>query len=270
MYYERAMGWLVRAKNSEGWGYLSGGTPRLEPTLYVTALGVSDALPWLERTLSGWEMLLAPAALSATPKTDALRTRLLDEVAALRGNVVEKTDNLDGSIVGWPWVPNTFAWLEPTAFAVISMLRNGLADHERVGIGRQLIRDRVCADGGWNYGNRELFGAQLISYHHSTAWALLALPKGDTLVADGLARLHQILDAPSTLSLAMASIAAAYHGRDPSPWLNTLKRRQNDDGRFGGGRVDRTALAAIALSMESKRFTAFTGDVGWDGGGDER
>ena len=170
---------------------------------------------------------------------------------------------IDGTIIGWSWYTESFSWLEPTAFGVISLVRCGHENHPRVKDGRALIKDRVCTDGGWNYGNGSILGTDLMSYQHSTGWALLALPKGDELVAAGIKRLRAILETPSTLSLSVAALAAGFHGVDPSPWLDALRARQSADGSFGLGRVDRTALAATALRMEKFRESPLTGVVEW-------
>ena len=61
-------------------------------------------------------------------------------------------------------------------------------------------------------------------------------------MAKGVERLRIILQRPSTLNLSLATLAAAHHGVDPTPWADMLADRQAEDGSFGGGRVDRTAL----------------------------
>ena len=38
-----------------------------------------------------------------------------------------------------------------------------------------MLLDRRCRDGGWNYGNRRVLGADLPSYPETTALALMAL-----------------------------------------------------------------------------------------------
>ena len=263
MSYERAMQWLERATETTAWGYLPGGTPRGEPTIWACAAGMRPPLSWLRTNDLEWSVLAAPAALSMWEEAAPLRETFLEQVLTMRGVTVENNTHVDGSLPGWSWFTGSFSWVEPTAFAVLSLIRCGQESHPRVKIGRDLIRDRVCVDGGWNYGNGSVLGKDLPSYHHSTGWALLALPKGDPFVAGGLKRLEQILETPSTLSLSVAALAAGYHGVNPTPWLSALRSRQAADGGFGLGRVDRTALAATALRMERDRVTPLTGPVAW-------
>ena len=57
----------------------------------------------------------------------------------------------------------------------------------RVDVGKRMLLERRCRDGGWNYGNRRVLGADLPSYPETTALALMALDGhasvewGDTL-----------------------------------------------------------------------------------------
>lgn len=263
---EQALHWLKEAASEDAWGYLAGGSPRAEPTLHACAAGLPVPRSFLQSTDLGWGVLLAPAALSQSEGTEDLRAKCIDTVLSMAGNTWPKTPVLDGTILGWSWYPNSFSWLEPTAFATVSLVQNGYESHPRVVEARKLIRDRVCIDGGWNYGNKVVFGADLISYDHSTGWALLALPRGDALVPKGIERLRSNLKTPSTLNLSLATLAAGYHGVDPTPWAEALLARQDDDGSFGGGRVDRTALAVIALQMMKTKTSPYTGAVVWTSG----
>ena len=81
----------------------------------------------------------------------------------------------DSTLIGWPWVAGTHSWLEPTALAVLALCREGLGDHTRVGQGVSLILDRAVAGGGWNYGNKSVFGRALRPQPAPTGIALLAL-----------------------------------------------------------------------------------------------
>jgi hypothetical protein len=45
----------------------------------------------------------------------------------------------------------------------------------RVATGKRMLVERRCRDGGWNYGNRRVLGADLTSYPETTALALMAL-----------------------------------------------------------------------------------------------
>ena len=81
----------------------------------------------------------------------------------------------DPTLIGWPWVAETHSWLEPTALAILALCREGLGDHPRVRQGVSLILDRAIPSGGWNYGNRAVFGRTLRPQPGPTGLALLAL-----------------------------------------------------------------------------------------------
>ena len=81
----------------------------------------------------------------------------------------------DTTLVGWPWVANTHSWLEPTALAVMALGNRGQATHPRVQEGLRLIRDRAVDGGGWNYGNKAVFGRPLRAQPAPTGIALVTL-----------------------------------------------------------------------------------------------
>ena len=46
---------------------------------------------------------------------------------------------------------------------------------QRIEIGQQFLMDRICQDGGWNYGRANVLGVDADSYPETTGQALLAL-----------------------------------------------------------------------------------------------
>jgi hypothetical protein len=94
----------------------------------------------------------------------------------LRPSVVE----LDPSFKAWPWRPGNASWIEPTAHALVALKKASGAKpasllRKRIEMGEKMILERRCSDGGWNYGNRKVMGAELPSYPETTALALLGL-----------------------------------------------------------------------------------------------
>jgi Prenyltransferase and squalene oxidase repeat len=81
---------------------------------------------------------------------------------------------------GWPWFPNTAAWVIPTSLGILAFER-GLTHGEnrslrgRVNQARQFLFARMCADGGWNHGANRALGRDGDSYPETTGIALLAL-----------------------------------------------------------------------------------------------
>lgn len=253
-----ATAWLESHRNDDGsWGYVPGSSGRPEPVLHCAALGLEVPLDWLRRADLGYAQLLLPAALARTPGAEDLCRRTLDVILALRGKTQEPHPDLahDPSIPGWSWAPGTASWVEPTSYAVLSLRRWGLGEHPRAQDGLRLLRDRQCADGGWNYGNTEVLGATLESDLPPTAWACLALGD-DPAVERAIERLELCLRRPSTLNLSLGVLVRVARGLDVGPWIDRLVQRQAPDGSFGG-RVDLTALAALALAAAEEGSHVF-------------
>jgi hypothetical protein len=191
-----------------GWGYRAGSEPCVEPTVLAAlallataesepcetcAPAISAAATWLA-SLQQADGALGPAAPLPAPHWSTPLAALLwsacgthreagrraaDWLLVHQGKTVPPSrDGIyahDGSIPGWSWVEGTHAWLEPTAWALLALERGGLQNHARVLEGRRLIRDRAIRTGGWNYGNSQVFGADLRPHPGPTGLALLAL-----------------------------------------------------------------------------------------------
>ena len=86
---------------------------------------------------------------------------------------------------GWPWAADTFSWVEPTAYALIALQKlrstlQGTAAADRIREGELVLYDRMCAGGGWNYGNTKVLGEHVPPYPETTALALIALQHHQT------------------------------------------------------------------------------------------
>jgi hypothetical protein len=251
---------LEATQNADGgWGYFPGKQSQLEPTAYaMLALqeqpGCRAALDRGWRLLRSWQLpdggwgagAALPQAHWATSLVVTLycaagicdgsfqravewlvastgaETRLVTRVAHwLDPSTVE----FDPGLGGWPWQPGTSSWIEPTAHALMALRRAarwaetpGLAS--RVAMGERMLLERRCRDGGWNYGNRRVLGADLPSYPETTALALMALD-GHAAVRWGMA-LEQIerqwRETHSPLARAwLAACLLQYRGQRPEP-----------------------------------------------------
>lgn len=190
-----------------GFGYLAGQPSATEPTALASmalgclnAGGEAEALSRTRRWLlaqqlpqggwparesdpdESWPGSLALLALASDDAASDARQRGLRRLTGLAGQQV-KIDPaifaIDGSLKGWPWATGNFSWVEPTAYALIALKRlGGEAGEEapaRVSEGEALLFNRIVEVGGWNYGNRRVYGQPFEPYAETTAVALLAL-----------------------------------------------------------------------------------------------
>ncbi len=245
---------LRRAQNADGgWGYFPGKQSWLEPTCYaILALRGRDdraaARGWnLVRSwqlpdgswrpagqvqTESWGTALGVTLATVFGASDASFTKglawLLETVGADSGWLNRIVTHLhlsgvdsDSSLEGWPWKPGTAAWIEPTAHTLVALKKASMhapSDtlHRRVRVGEEMILNRRCADGGWNYGNRAVLNVDLPSYPETTAVALLGLqgrPRKE--LAPALALAQKLAGQTRSLARAWLSICLRIYGLDP-------------------------------------------------------
>ena len=159
---------------------------------------------------------------------------------------------------GWPWIPDTNSWVVPTAFAILALAQPGIESSEvskrRVELGIQMLLDRCCPGGGWNAGNRVVYGNAMVPHPDDTAIALLALSAHaqEPIVrasVDWLAIVAPRLHGPWSLAWAILGLAA--HQRPIDPLVQSLSSwpglKQVDDN---------SALAVSCLALNPRRTLA--------------
>jgi hypothetical protein len=110
----------------------------------------------------------------------------------------------DTTIIGWPWVGGTHSWVEPTSMALLALSREGCESHPRAREGARLLRDRAIPTGGWNYGNKLVYGTALRPHPGPTGLALLALSHLQGVDATILASLEYLKAALAQTRAAMS------------------------------------------------------------------
>ncbi len=202
--------WLLRQQRPDGaWPVW----PSVPVPGWTTSLAVLSLAGAEERAATaGGEWLLGTRARRASWSARTL----------IRLRWIEPSVELDHSLTGFPWVPDTFSWVEPTSWAILALrtLQGRLSETERRGRtdeAVELLLDRACVGGGWNYGNRTVLGEDLWPYPDTTAIALLALMDagGHPAVAAGFRSLDEMLAGrASRLSLSLGVLARRAHGRN--------------------------------------------------------
>ncbi|MEQ1726807.1 MAG: hypothetical protein ABL982_00385 [Vicinamibacterales bacterium] len=203
---------LLSSAGATGWAYYTGRTySRIEPTAWtLLALGSTwdrSRGSWAEFAkphltflsgLQGPDGLLSDtepglvnfttAAVAAlvlsqfAPQVPSgVLSRLYEGLVGAKGVKIDAFDpKQDNQLQGWPWVRDTFSWVEPTAWGLLALkradpsLRSG-ATAARAQEAEKLLVNRTCVAGGWNYGNASALGQDLRAYVPTTALGLLAM-----------------------------------------------------------------------------------------------
>lgn len=161
---------------------------------------------------------------------------------------------------GWPWMAHTSSFVEPTACAILA-LRLAMREDPPAGLGtrigeaEEMLYDRMCAGGGWNYGNSRVLGEELPPFADMTALALIALQRHATSARNRLSleRLPALMTATkSGLALALGTICLAVHGADVATWVRRLAHRFGETAFLGATKS--VALGLIAAADPAARL----------------
>jgi hypothetical protein len=222
---------------------------------------------------ASWATALATIALSAAPAQSERVVKagnwLLQQAGSKPGWLVDlilfvtgkkNAVRLNQDLIGWPWTAGNFSWVEPTSYCMIALkkLKQNLpADsfQERMGQAELMIYDRMCAGGGWNYGNSEVYEEKLWPYPDTTALALIATQdrrERDENQISLRALREMALKTDSGLAVAWTSICFALYGQDDSVFKNALAQRFAKSQFLGENKA--LALALLALGDGARYF----------------
>jgi len=204
---------IVAAQNADGgWGYVAGGRSWTEPTVYALltqsacgrdAPSIARGTRWLlslQREDGGWPpcagvdestwVTAQVVLLLVTERQEAAASRAVRWLCRQNGRESSffyrlRMRLLGAEVVpvggkGWPWYPETAAWVSPTAVSILALERYNRRRPspeltKRIESGRQYLLSRMCSDGGWNHGASKALGYEAGSYPETTGMALLAL-----------------------------------------------------------------------------------------------
>lgn len=291
----RPMHWIDDALSELGrmsqWGYRADGPSFTEPAaLAATALlahgreaEASFALEWLcecqspdgslgvsdSEPIPNWPTGLAVLAWRSS---ESLRERATGEMIYAQqisraiqwtieteSRVIERSPSMghDSTLVGWSWAEGTHGWVEPTATHVIALKSAGHADHPRTREAVRLLLDRICPDGGCNYGNTTVLGNELVPHLQPSGLALLALadeadPDGRIAATVDYAR-RTLTQTLSTASVSYALMGVTAHGRRPDGAEERLEAAWMRCQRHGASAY-RLALLLLAARTDGGPF----------------
>jgi hypothetical protein len=273
---------LHRLRNPDGgWPYYAGRASRLESTCWA-ALATNvhpDSTPVLKWTQPGGLLVepatgqvnyafngLAGLTLSAHQTHSAPATAgIAGALCGVFGEALENTEAFrqDATLRGWSWTPGTFSWVEPTAWCMLLLKKwPAAADvaQARVAEAERVLRDRACADGGWNFGNGEVYGKGLPAHVPPTALGVLALQdkRAERLVVDAAAWLER--EAPmegSTTALALSAIALRTVGQTTTGLADALATHHDQTLAFGNIAAIGMAACALDAAIQDRPLAAF-------------
>jgi hypothetical protein len=126
-----------------------------------------------------WPTPLAILAWSQSPSNQDSLARAVDFLLEHSGMSLQEqalsADASDPTLRGWPWVADTYSWVDPTALGMIALKVTGHSNHPRLAEATRLLLNRKLPHGGWNYGNTIVFHKELRPMPENTGMALAAL-----------------------------------------------------------------------------------------------
>ena len=178
----------------------------------------------------------------------------------VRLSLVQKVTELDPYLSGWSWNPGAFSWVEPTSYSLMALKKlkrslGGTNCDERIRQGEMLIYDRMCENGGWNYGNSKVLGEALWPYPDVTAVALIALqdrPKSEANERSLGALDAMMREAASGMALSWGILCLTLYNQDIREWKKILLKNF-EKTRFLG-ETKAVALALLALGNGASLF----------------
>lgn len=266
-----------------GWGYYSDSAQAYpEPTCYGL-LALKDtpfiqqkSLDWLSNLINengklylpednspNWgtsHVIITLLRLNKLPEKMGTSIEWLLEWESQYTESIEEDVALDSTLIGWPWISDTFSWVQPTAYAVLALKLCRLKTHPRVQEAEKLLFDRMCRGGGWNFGNPVMLNRPVDPSMVETAITLLALqdlPNDSGEISSGLEVLENGLsDLPSALGLSLGILCLTVFNRPINQYVDSLLARQKNDGSWGNSNWW-TALAILALKAAGGEEHAF-------------
>lgn len=149
---------LATWQGPEGWFPVRGGYER---SVWPTALGII--------TLTAFQRGDSDEVRTGVAWLCTLKSQVMNPTEQMR-----QDNEIDSTLLGWPWTESTFSWVDPTAWACLALRHAGLGTHPRVEEGLRLLLDRAYDEGGANAGNRRVFGRRTEPVPANTAMILLA------------------------------------------------------------------------------------------------
>lgn len=178
---------------------------------------------------------------------------ILENSGRLKPKPDPSTGAVNGSIRGWPWVENTFSWVQPTCFSLLALKAAGHDGHPRAREAISFLLDRQLPHGGWNYGNTVLYGSELYPQPDVTGIALAAtsgsVEKSEIDRSISYLR-NEVKILRTPLSLAWSIIGLASWGERPRESENWIRKSLGLQKKYGSYGTSILSLLLLAFSVK--------------------
>lgn len=203
-----------------------------------------------------WPTALAIFALKGSASYRKQSDLAIQFLLQTKGTFFKKNGNpifaLDSSLIGWPWIEDTFSWVEPTGLSIIALNACGYSKHHRIHEAIHLLIDRQLPSGGWNIGNTIVYGRETHPQLDCTGIALSAL--AGQVERGQIERSLNYLKAQAALcrtplSLGWTLFGLGAWGERPTEakkWIIECLSRQRKYGAYGT-----TLLSLLVLAYSS-------------------
>jgi hypothetical protein len=242
--------WLLQRQKDDGSWSLSDASKQSSWTTPIAALALLSFQDQREHALRAAKWILTQEGR----KPGWVATLLF------RLSLLKKITELDPYLSGWSWTAGAFSWVEPTSYSLMTLKKlkrslDGTNCEERIRQGEMLIYDRVCENGGWNYGNSRVLGEALWPYPDVTAVALIALQ--DQAMSETNQKSLRALDAMlreagSGTALGWGILCLTLYKQDVQEWKKILVKNF-EKTRFLG-EIKAVALALLAFGNGASLF----------------
>ena len=242
--------WLLQRQKDDGSWSLNDASKQSSWTTPIAALALLSFQDQREHALRAAKWILTQEGR----KPGWVATLLF------RLSLLKKITELDPYLSGWSWTAGAFSWVEPTSYSLMTLKKlkrslDGTNCEERIRQGEMLIYDRMCENGGWNYGNSRVLGEALWPYPDVTAVALIALQ--DQAMSETNQKSLRALDAmmreaASGTALGWGILCLTLYNQDVREWKRILVKNF-EKTRFLG-EIKAVALALLAVGNGASLF----------------